>query len=90
MPVVASQPRQQAGAQKRRLAGAGRAEDHQQPRRRRLAQAAQPVERFEDRRVAAEEDAGVLGFERAQPAIRRTVRVAVGRPGEEARIEARL
>ena len=90
MPVVARQPRQQAGAQKRRLAGAGRAEDHQQSRRRRLAQAAQPVERFEDRRVAAEENAGVLGFQRAEPAIRRTLRIAVGRPGEETRIEPGL
>ena len=35
------EPRQQAGAQERRLAGARCAEDDEQPRRRRLAQAAQ-------------------------------------------------
>ena len=71
MPVVARQPRQQAGTHERRFAGARRAEDDQQSRRRRFAQTAQPVECFENRRVAAEENAGVLGFKGTQPPIRR-------------------
>ena len=37
-----------------------------------------PVERLDDRCVAAEEDAGVLGFERSQAAIGRPVRIVGG------------
>ena len=86
--VVAREPRQQPGAQEGRLAGARRAEDHQEARRRGVAQAAQPVERLDDRRLAAEEDAGVLGLERAHAAIGRPVGIVLRRPREEARVEA--
>ena len=55
-----------------------------------LAQAAQPIERLDDRAIAAEEDAGILGFERAQAAIGRPVRIVRRRPGEILRIEPGL
>ena len=42
-----------------------------------FAQAAQLIERLDDRRIAAEEDAGVLGFQRAQAPIRRTLRIVL-------------
>ena len=81
--VVAGEPGQQPGAQERGLARARGAEDHEQPRRRSRAQAAQPVDRLDDRRVAAEENAGIDGLERLQAAIGRPVRLRLGRPGEE-------
>jgi len=45
---------------------------------------------FDDRRLAAKEDAGVLGIERPQAPIRRALRIAVGRPGEVTCVEPRL
>ena len=54
------------------------------------AQAAQPIDRFDDRPVATEEDASVLRLERLQAAVGRAVRLALRRPGEELRIEPRL
>src|SRR5262249_59595083 len=77
--VVAREPRQQSRAQKRGLAGSGRAEDDEEPWRRGLAQAPQQIERLDDRRVTAEEDAGGLGFERPQAPGRRSGGGAPGR-----------
>jgi hypothetical protein len=56
IPVVAFKPRKETGAQKRRFSRAGCAEDNEEPRRRGLAQSAQPVERLDDRAVATKED----------------------------------
>jgi hypothetical protein len=63
--VVALQPRQKTGAQEGGLAGARGAEDHEQSRGSRLPEATQLVEGSDDRAVALEEDAGVIGFERS-------------------------
>ncbi len=90
MCVVARQPRQQPRSQERRLARARRAEDDEQPRRHPGAQAAQPIGRLDDRRVAAEEDPCILRIERLQAAVGRAVRLTLRRPGEELRIEPRL
>ena len=87
IPVVAFKPRKETGAQKRRFSRAGCAEDNEEPRRRGLAQSAQPVERLDDRAVATKEDAGVLGFQRAQAAIGRSVRIALRRPSEISGVE---
>jgi hypothetical protein len=87
IPLVAREARQQPCAQERRLAGARGAEDHQQARRRGGFEAAQPVARLDDRRLAAEEDAGVDALERLQAAIGRALAIRLGRPGEEFRIE---
>jgi hypothetical protein len=88
--VVAREPRPQPGAQERGFAGARGAEDHQQPRRRGSLQTAQSVHRLDDRGVAAEEDAGVRGFERFEAAIRRALAVAFRWPGEEFGVEPRF
>ena len=77
MALVAREPRQQTGAQERRFAGTRGAEDHQQTRRGAGLQAAQRVDRLDDGRVAAEEDAGILGFERLEAAIGRAVWLAL-------------
>src|SRR5579863_3512643 len=53
-------------------------------------QAAKTVDRLDDRRVAAEEDAGVFRLERLQSTVRRAARLALGRPSEEFRIEPSL
>jgi hypothetical protein len=88
--VVAGEARQQAGAQKGRLARTRGAEDDEKPRRWSPAQSAQPIEHLDDRRIAAEENAGVFAFERPQPTIRRPLGVARRRPGEKAGIEPGL
>ena len=69
--VVALEPRQEAGAQERRLARARGAEDRHQSRRRSRPQAAKPVDGLDDRRVAAEENAGVRRLLRFQAAVGR-------------------
>ncbi len=90
MGVVALEPRQQARSQKRGLAGARRAQNDQQSWRRRFSQAAHPVARDDDRRLAPKKNSGVGFFQRAQSAIRRATGLVGGRPGEELGIEARL
>ena len=87
--IVAPQARHQSGAQERRFAGARGGQDRHQPRRRRFGKAAQPVEGLDGRRLAAVEDAGVLGLQGLEPAIGRPVGLVLRRPGEEARVEAR-
>ena len=47
------------------------------------------IERLDDRPFAAEENAGVLGLERAQARIGRPLRIVRRRPGKEAGIEPR-
>ena len=88
--IVAREPRHQPGAQERGLARARGAEDHQQSRRRAGPQAAQPIDGLDDRRVAAEEDAGVRRLQRLEAAIGRAIRIALRRPGEESWVEPRL
>jgi hypothetical protein len=86
--VVARQPRQQSRAQERRFSGAGRAQNDEQPRRCRIAQAAQRIERFDDRALAPEEDAGVFGLERFEAAVRRALRLFLRGPGEKPWLDA--
>ncbi len=88
--VVPRETRDQPGAQERRLAGAGCPKDHHETWRRRFAQPAQPVQRFDHRTVAAEKDASVLGFQRAQSAVRRAVGIVGRRPGEVLGVKAGL
>ena len=78
--VVARQPRKQARTQERRFAGPGGAEDDKKARWRRVLQAAQRIEHLGDLGVAAEKNAGIVGLERPQAAIRWPVRIAVRRP----------
>ena len=53
-----------------------------------LTQASELVQGFDDRRLAAKEDAGIIRFKRQEAAIGRAHRVMRRRPIEEARIEA--
>ena len=85
--IVAVEPRQQTRAQKRRLARAGRAEDRHQSWRRSRSKSAQPVDGVDDRRVAAKENAGVVGLLRFQAAIGGAIRFPLRRPGEKPRVE---
>jgi hypothetical protein len=49
---------------------------------------AQHIERLDNRSVATEKDASIVGLKRPQSTIGRAIRVAFWRPGEEAGIEA--
>jgi hypothetical protein len=62
--IVTCKPRKDASTKERRFARTRRTKDHEQPGWESVAQAAQGVERLDDRRVAPEEDAGVLRLER--------------------------
>ncbi len=77
--VVADQPRPEPGAQKRRLAGARCAENHQETRRLAGCKPAQRVDAAHDIGAASEEDGGILRLERFEPAIGRAP--AEGRSG---------
>lgn len=67
MTVVAFHARQQPGAHERGLARTRRAQDHHQPRRPGVPEAAYQVEARDDLSVAAEEDAGVASLQRRRP-----------------------
>jgi hypothetical protein len=86
--VVSGEAGQEPGAEERGLAGARGAKDHQEARRRGFGQAAEAVKRLDGRSLAAEEDAGVLGFERTHAAIGWPVGIVLRRPLEETRVEA--
>ena len=53
-----------------------------------IAEAAQAVKRLDDRSIATEENAGVVGFVRSQAAVGWAVRITFRRPREETRIKA--
>ena len=71
VPLVARQPRQQAGTQERRLAGPGRSENDEQALIASSAHAAEAVEPLEDLNLAAEENRRIIEIERLEPTIRR-------------------
>ena len=69
MTIIAREPRQHAGAQERRFAGAGSAQDDEEVLVAAVAHAAQGVDAAQDLDVAAEEDCRVARFERLQATI---------------------
>ncbi len=80
--VVAAQPRQQPGPQKRRLARPRRAEDHEQRLHPRGAHPAQHIQAAQDLGVAPEEHRRIGLLQRCPPPIRGAVRIARRRPRE--------
>src|SRR5262249_20625041 len=90
MPVVTSEARQQARAHERRFTGTRRSQNHKQSGRWRYPQAAQVIERFDRRRIATKEYAGVLSFERTKTAIGWPIRIIGWRPSEEFAINSEL
>ena len=88
--VVACEPRQKSGSQKRRFAGTRGAQYHHEPWRGAFPYAAQLVQCLYDRGIAAEEDAGILGFERLEAAVGRPFGIPLGWPGKKAGIKPRL
>ena len=75
-------------AQERGFPGARGPEYDEEPRSRRLGEAAQDIERLDQRLFAAKEYAGIHGLEGLKSAIGRPLRLAPRRPVEEARIDS--
>ncbi len=90
MAAVAGEARQDAGAQEGGFTGPRCTQDRGEARRRRGAEAAQPVEREDDGAVAAKENAGVVLIEGQQPAIGGAAQIVRGRPEERVGIQSRF
>ena len=87
--VIATQPRQQPGAQERRFPDARRPEDNEQMPTVGVTQLANHIQRPADLDVTAEVHRGVHLVQRLPAAVGRPIRLIGGRPSEGVRADAR-
>jgi hypothetical protein len=90
MPAVPRQPRQDSSPEKRRFPGPRGSQNRRKPRRRRVAQSAQRIQREDDCPVAPEEDPRIVLIQRQKSPIRRPAEVVRRWPEEGGGIQARL